>query len=69
MRCLEVLDLRCGGGAMVCRRLVVVAIVSDNVTQELVFETDHQEMWQKALKIMGGRFSVYSNYPSDPRDN
>jgi len=44
-------------------------IVSDNVTQELVFETDHQEMWQKALKIMGGRFSVYSNYPSDPRDN
>jgi len=44
-------------------------IVSDNVTQELIFETDHQEMWQKALKIMGGRFSIYSNYPSDLRDN
>lgn len=44
-------------------------IVSNNITRELIFETDHQEMWKKALKIMGGRFSVYSNYPTDPRDN
>jgi len=26
-------------------------------------------MWQYALKRMGGRFSVYSNYPQDPRLN
>lgn len=44
-------------------------IVSDRITHELIFETDHQEMWKKALRIMGGRFSVYSNYPADPRDN
>jgi len=44
-------------------------IVSDRVTPELVFETEHQQMWQKALKTMGGRFSVYSNYPVDPNLN
>ncbi|MBA4145014.1 MAG: hypothetical protein C0523_04565 [Cytophaga sp.] len=44
-------------------------IVSDRITPELIFETDYQEMWKKALRIMGGRFSVYSNYPADPRDN
>jgi len=26
-------------------------------------------MWKKALDNMGGRFSVYSNYPVDPRLN
>jgi putative transcriptional regulator len=44
-------------------------IVSDQVTDELIFETQHHKMWQKALKIMGGRFSVYSNYPVDPSLN
>jgi putative transcriptional regulator len=44
-------------------------IVSSHVNRELIFETEHNEMWQKALKIMGGRFSVYSNYPVDPNLN
>jgi putative transcriptional regulator len=44
-------------------------IVSDQVDAELIFETDPEIMWQKALKLMGGRFSVYSNYPLDPRMN
>jgi putative transcriptional regulator len=44
-------------------------IVSDRVTEELIFETNPEAMWQKALKAMGGRFSVYSNYPLDPRLN
>lgn len=44
-------------------------IVSNELSSELIFETDHQQMWQKALKVMGGRFSVYSNYPVDPRLN
>jgi putative transcriptional regulator len=44
-------------------------IVSDRVTEELVFETNPDGMWQKVLKSMGGRFSVYSNYPVDPRLN
>jgi putative transcriptional regulator len=44
-------------------------IVSDQLNDELVFETNADVMWQKALKDMGGRFSVYSNYPVDPRLN
>jgi putative transcriptional regulator len=44
-------------------------IVSSHVNRELIFQTSHHEMWQKALKIMGGRFSVYSNYPLDPNLN
>ncbi len=44
-------------------------IVSDKVNQELLFETPADAMWQRALKAMGGRFSVYSKYPVDPRMN
>ncbi len=44
-------------------------IVCDFVTEQLLFETDSQLMWKKALDAMGGRFSVYSNYPTDPRLN
>lgn len=44
-------------------------IVSDRSTQELIFETDPDAMWKKALQDLGGRFSVYSNYPADPRMN
>ena len=44
-------------------------IVSDGLNAELVFETNSDVMWQKVLKDMGGRFSVYSNYPLDPRLN
>jgi len=44
-------------------------IVSDRFNSELVFETDPKEMWKKSLESMGGRFSIYSNYPEDPRMN
>jgi putative transcriptional regulator len=44
-------------------------IVSDRVSQELIFETLPDQMWKKALQELGGRFSVYSNYPADPRMN
>lgn len=44
-------------------------IVSGDVDDKLIFETNAEIMWQKALKAMGGRFSVYSNYPVDPRLN
>jgi len=44
-------------------------IVSDQVSGDLVFETAPDDMWKKTLTIMGGRFSVYSNYPKDPRLN
>lgn len=44
-------------------------IVSDKVNEELVFDTAPDAMWKKTLTIMGGRYSVYSNYPKDPRLN
>ena len=44
-------------------------IVSDKVSEDLVFETEPDAMWKKTLTVMGGRFSVYSNYPKDPRLN
>jgi putative transcriptional regulator len=44
-------------------------IVCDFVSDQLLFETEPDTMWRKALENMGGRFSVYSNYPTDPRLN
>lgn len=44
-------------------------IVSDHVSQSLVFETEYNEMWKKVLKEMGGRFSMFANYPVDPQMN
>jgi putative transcriptional regulator len=44
-------------------------IVSDRVSEELIFETLPDQMWKSALKSLGGRFTIYSNYPNDPRMN
>lgn len=44
-------------------------IVCDFVTDQLLFDTEPAVMWRKALESMGGRFSMYSNYPTDPRLN
>jgi putative transcriptional regulator len=44
-------------------------IVCDFVTDQLLFDTESDAMWRKALESMGGRFSMYSNYPTDPRLN
>lgn len=44
-------------------------IVCDYVNDSLLFDTSPVEMWKKALSNMGGRFSVYSNYPIDPNLN
>ncbi|MBS1680417.1 MAG: YqgE/AlgH family protein [Bacteroidetes bacterium] len=44
-------------------------IVSGRVSEELIFETDAGQMWKKTLREMGGRFSMYANYPVDPTMN
>lgn len=44
-------------------------IVCDYVTDELLFDTEPEMIWRKALDNMGGRFSIYSKYPLDPRLN
>ncbi|MBS1488679.1 MAG: YqgE/AlgH family protein [Bacteroidetes bacterium] len=44
-------------------------IVSNHVSEELVFDTEFSLMWRTTLKEMGGRYSMYSNYPVDPTLN
>jgi putative transcriptional regulator len=44
-------------------------IVCDFVDDTLLFDTDPTLIWKKALDNMGGRFSIYANYPVDPRLN
>jgi putative transcriptional regulator len=44
-------------------------IVSDLTSEQLVFETDPEQMWKQAMRDLGGRFTIYSNYPADPRMN
>lgn len=44
-------------------------IVSDRAREDLIFDTEPDAMWKKTLTVMGGRFSVYSNYPKNPRLN
>jgi putative transcriptional regulator len=44
-------------------------IVCDYVSSDLLFDTEPSMIWRKALDNMGGRFSVYSKYPVDPRLN
>ncbi|MBX2901610.1 MAG: YqgE/AlgH family protein [Cyclobacteriaceae bacterium] len=44
-------------------------IVSNLLTAKLVFETEPDQMWKHAMRGLGGRFSVYANYPADPRLN
>jgi putative transcriptional regulator len=44
-------------------------IISDQVTEDLLFETPPELMWKKSLQGLGGRFSIYSNYPIDPSMN
>lgn len=44
-------------------------IVFPNATEQLVFETRKKNLWKAVLNKMGGRFSVFANYPSDPSLN
>jgi len=44
-------------------------IVCDFVTDELLFDTEPSNIWRKALDNMGGKYSVFSKYPLDPRLN
>jgi putative transcriptional regulator len=44
-------------------------IVCDFASDELLFDTDPAIIWKKALDSMGGKYSIISNYPVDPRLN
>jgi len=44
-------------------------IVANLNNPEIIFESGQYDMWKRVLREMGGKFNVYSNYPSDPRLN
>jgi putative transcriptional regulator len=44
-------------------------IVSDIRDPDLLFLKEDKQLWKKVLNDLGGKFSIYSNYPSDPRLN
>lgn len=44
-------------------------IVCKCANQDLVFDTDPEDLWSVVLKNMGGKFKVMANYPRDPRLN
>jgi len=44
-------------------------IVSDIRNPDLLFMQEEKELWKKVLDGLGGKFSIYSKYPSDPRLN
>ncbi|MEQ8580691.1 MAG: YqgE/AlgH family protein [Marinoscillum sp.] len=44
-------------------------IVYKKASPEVVFEMNPDDLWREALKTMGGKFRVISNYPTDPRLN
>jgi len=44
-------------------------IVCKCASQQLVFDTDPEDLWKMVLKNMGGKFKLMANYPMDPRLN
>ncbi len=44
-------------------------IVTDHIKPWMIFDHNQDALWRDVLKDMGGRYNVYSNYPTDPRLN
>ena len=44
-------------------------IVYQKKGEKLIFDFSSKDLWKKALRDMGGKFSLISNYPVDPRLN
>ena len=44
-------------------------IVSPDATATQVFDLDPELLWREVLKNMGGKYRMFSNYPTDPRLN
>jgi len=44
-------------------------IVCRGVKPEYIFDIDYEELWKTVLREMGGKYKMFSNYPTDPRLN
>lgn len=43
--------------------------IISKVNPKIIFECEPEELWSAILKEMGGKYKIYSNYPTDPRLN
>lgn len=44
-------------------------IVTPPASADIIFDNPVEDLWKEVLKQLGGRYQVYSNYPTDPRLN
>ena len=44
-------------------------IIAENENPLSIFATGPEELWKATLNGLGGRFQIYSGYPTDPRLN
>lgn len=44
-------------------------IACDEINFDVILKADNNRMWREAVRSLGGRFKMYSNYPVDPRLN
>ena len=44
-------------------------IVYKQATAEQVFDIPPEQLWREVLRTMGGKYRMFSNYPTDPRLN
>ena len=44
-------------------------IVYEQATSEQVFDVPPDHLWREVLRTMGGKYRMFSNYPTDPRLN
>lgn len=44
-------------------------IVAPAATPDLIFNKKDKFLWKTVLQRLGGRYNIYSNYPTDPRLN
>lgn len=44
-------------------------LVSDQYNEQLIFETPSDQVWKKAIQLMGSRYAHLSDFPIDPSLN
>ncbi len=44
-------------------------IVTNGLSADELLQTDSEVLWKQVLKAMGGKYEMFSNYPTDPRLN
>ncbi|PGH38774.1 MAG: hypothetical protein CRN43_13060 [Candidatus Nephrothrix sp. EaCA] len=44
-------------------------IVCEETNLDVILKAEDDRMWREAVRSLGGRFKIYSNYPVDPRLN